>query len=90
MGLSVGWFDVYAANLPGQELDIRGVRDGRFCLKMTADPGDRVLEANETDNTRSTILRIVGPNGDRPRSPLPGRAALGVSGGNRAPGRTGP
>jgi hypothetical protein len=61
MGLSVGWSDIYQSNLFGQELDVRGLPGGRYCLAMTADPGERVAEANETDNGRSTVVEIAGP-----------------------------
>jgi hypothetical protein len=60
MGLSVGYSDLYSSGLPGQELDIRGLPNGRYCLLMTADPGERVTEANESDNGRSTVIEIAG------------------------------
>lgn len=59
-GLSIGWADYYASNLPGQELDIRGLRDGRYCLRTWADPGDRLVESRDGNNGRSTLVRIVG------------------------------
>lgn len=61
MGLSVGWSDIYQSNLFGQELDVRGLPAGRYCLAMVADPGGRVEESNETDNGRSTVVQIAGP-----------------------------
>ena len=61
MGLSVGWSDIYQSNLFGQELDVRGLPAGRYCLAMVADPGGRVEETNETDNGRSTVVQIAGP-----------------------------
>jgi hypothetical protein len=59
-GLSVGWADYYGSTLPGQELDIRGLPDGRYCLRTEADPADRLRESNETNNGRSTLVRITG------------------------------
>ena len=59
-GLSVGWADYYGSTLPGQELDIRGLPDGRYCLRTEADPTDRLRESNETNNGRSTLVRITG------------------------------
>ena len=59
-GLSIGWADYYASNLPGQELDIRGLPDGRYCLRTWADPGGRLVESRDGNNGRSTVLRIVG------------------------------
>jgi len=59
-GLSIGWEDYYGSTLAGQELDIRGLRDGRYCLRNDADPGDRLVESNEGNNGRSTLVRIRG------------------------------
>ncbi len=59
-GLSIGWADYYGSTLPGQELDIRGLPDGRYCLRNEADPGDRLAESDEGNNGRSTLVRIVG------------------------------
>jgi subtilase family serine protease len=61
MGLSVGWYDIYQSDLFGQELDVRGIPAGRYCLAMAADPGERIAETNETDNGRSTVVEIAGP-----------------------------
>ncbi len=60
MGLSVGWSDLYSWGLVGQELSIKGLPDGRYCLTQFVDPGGRVDESNETDNGRSTVVRIEG------------------------------
>ena len=59
-GLSVGWADYYGSTLPGQELDIRGLPDGRYCLRVVADPAGRLLESDEANNARATLLRIIG------------------------------
>ena len=59
-GLSIGWADYYASNLVGQELDIRGLPDGRYCLRTEADPADRLVESDDTNNGRSTLVRIRG------------------------------
>jgi Lysyl oxidase len=59
-GLSIGWADYYASNLPGQELDIRGLPDGRYCLRTWADPGQRLRESRDGNNGRSALLRIEG------------------------------
>ena len=59
-GLSIGWADYYGSTLPGQELDIRGLPDGRYCLRNQADPGDRLDESDEGNNFRSTLVRIIG------------------------------
>ena len=59
-GLSIGWADYYGSTLPGQELDVRGLPDGRYCLRNEADPVDRLRESDEGNNGRSTLLRIKG------------------------------
>jgi hypothetical protein len=59
-GLSIGWADYYGSTLPGQELDVRGLPDGRYCLRNEADPGDRLRESDDRNNGRSTLIRIKG------------------------------
>jgi hypothetical protein len=59
-GMSVGWADLYAADLSGQSLDIRGVAAGRYCLRSIADPSRRIAERRDDDNRRSLLLRIRG------------------------------
>jgi lysyl oxidase len=61
-GLSIGWADYYGWTLPGQELNVRGLGDGRYCLRNEADPGDRLDESDEGNNGRSTLVRIKGPD----------------------------
>jgi len=60
-GLSIGWADYYGSSLPGQGLDVRGLADGRYCLRNEADPRDRLDESDEGNNGRSTLVRIRGP-----------------------------
>ena len=60
MGLSIGWADLYSASLPGQELNVRGLSDGRYCLRMTANPAGRILESDRSNNNRSTLVRMRG------------------------------
>jgi hypothetical protein len=59
-GLSIGWADYYGSTLPGQQLDIRGLPDGRYCLRNEADPADRLDESDDGNNGRSTLVRIRG------------------------------
>jgi hypothetical protein len=59
-GLSIGWADYYSSTLPGQELDVKGLPDGRYCLRIEADPSDRLVESDDANNGRSTLLRIRG------------------------------
>jgi hypothetical protein len=59
-GMSAGWSDLYGAELFGQSLDIRGLRDGRYCLRSLADPSRRIVERRDDDNRRSLLIRIRG------------------------------
>jgi hypothetical protein len=49
-GLSVGWSDIYRANIPGQYVEITGLPDGLYALKTTIDPADTILESDEHNN----------------------------------------
>jgi len=57
-GLSVGWADLYGFALPGQELDVEGLRRGRYCLISRADPRDLLAEANEGNNVRRVRIQL--------------------------------
>jgi len=59
-GISVGWGDIYSLSTPGQFIGINGVRDGTYCLVSTADPGNRILESDDTDNQTRSRVRIRG------------------------------
>ena len=56
-GISVGWADIYRHTLPDQWIDITGVPDGRYYLEVIADPDDRLVEVDETNN--ATRIEIV-------------------------------
>lgn len=65
MGLSRGWGDTYGANVVGQYLDITGLPDGRYRLRVMADAPstdgtDRFLESDETNNTTWADLQVTG------------------------------
>lgn len=57
-GISIGWRDNYEANLAGQEIDIQNLPDGRYFLRSTADPLDRILEKDETNNSSQILVEI--------------------------------
>ena len=50
-GLSSGWYDVYEAWLPEQELDVTGLEPGVYQLRVTVDANERIRESDETNNT---------------------------------------
>ena len=58
-GVSVGWGDVYPALFPGQRLDVTGLKRGRYCLTVTADPDNQLVESDDSDNARSLKIRLI-------------------------------
>jgi hypothetical protein len=60
MGLSRGWGDRYPSTLPTQYIDITGLADGRYRLRLTADEADSFLESDETNNVTWADLEITG------------------------------
>jgi Lysyl oxidase len=61
-GMSVGWGDTYTNQLPGQSIDLTGLPDGVYKLIIEADPKNRLLEINESDNASCVLLRISVTN----------------------------
>jgi hypothetical protein len=60
-GISPGWGDLYDRDLDGQTLRLSAaLRDGPYCLQMTADPFDYFRESDETNNASRTPLQIRG------------------------------
>lgn len=57
-GISVGYSDVYSANLDDQWIDITDVADGTYTLEIIADPEDNIIESDETNNTASIQVQI--------------------------------
>ena len=60
MGLSVGWGDKYSATTAYQWIKINGLRDGKYRIHVYADPDNRFLETNDTNNTAFMTVRISG------------------------------
>lgn len=57
-GMSVGWGDRYGPTLAGQSFDLTGNPDGDYDLIIEVDPQQRLVEANDVDNTSCVRLRI--------------------------------
>jgi hypothetical protein len=57
-GISRGWTDIYRKYLPDQSINITGVPAGSYTLRVTADPLDRIDEANEGNNVTSVPVTI--------------------------------
>ena len=75
MGTSAGWRDVYAAYLTFQWIDVSETAPGRYYLANEADPYDRVVESDETNNQ----VAFAGSP-----SVVPGYNALPVAGATTA------
>ncbi len=59
-GLSVGWADTYPATLPDQAIDITGLPDGNYTVKVTADWQNFWRETNESNQSASAVVKITG------------------------------
>lgn len=59
-GLSVGWGDTYPASLPDQYIDITGLPDGTYKVKITADWQSWWKETTMSDNSASATISISG------------------------------
>jgi hypothetical protein len=59
-GLSQGWGDSYFSNLPDQAIDITGLPDGEYTVRVQADVAGAVKESNEDNNTALVKLKITG------------------------------
>jgi TolB protein len=64
-GTSVGFTDRYPAHFHGQNLDITGVRGGRYWLVHRANPFGRLRELDYTNNDASVLMELRWPNGRR-------------------------
>jgi hypothetical protein len=59
-GLSVGWGDTYPSSLPDQGIDVSGLADGNYQVKLTADQFGGIKESNESNNTATALIKITG------------------------------
>lgn len=59
-GINAGWIDSYEYDLPGQTIDITALPDGIYALVCTVDPGDRLLELDETNNSALIYVQLQG------------------------------
>jgi hypothetical protein len=57
-GMSVGWGDTYGSRLAGQSISLTKLKDGDYRLFVQADPKNRLVESDETDNVACVLLRI--------------------------------
>lgn len=58
-GMSFGWGDRYGYSLEGQSIDITGLENGDYNLKIEVDPKFHIIESNENDNVSTVQIRIT-------------------------------
>ena len=58
-GMSVGWGDRYGYSLAGQSIDITGLENGEYYLKIEIDPKLHIVESNEGDNVSTVRIQIT-------------------------------
>jgi hypothetical protein len=62
-GISIGWVDVYPSYLAGQGIALPPrMGDGLYCLRITVDPRNQLVETNDRDNSS---MRAFFMRGDR-------------------------
>lgn len=59
-GLTAGWGDYYEWDRPGNFVDFGLNGDGRYVLRLTADPVGGILESNEADNAGYSVIEVAG------------------------------
>lgn len=57
-GISAGWTDIYDASLPGQQLPIGSLTDGRYALVIRSDYANRIHETNDSDNVVEVTIEL--------------------------------
>ena len=64
-GLGAGCWDIYPSYLGCQYVEITGVPEGAYTLRVTIDPGSEIAEANEVNNVLEVPVVIArGPESD--------------------------
>jgi Lysyl oxidase len=75
-GVSIGWSDTYGWKTPGQELHVKGLPKGDYCLITKADPNNHVAESHESNNKRRVRYHIdpakAPRNSSQTLTPKPG------------------
>ena len=59
-GMSVGWGDTYGYRLAGQSIDVTGLPDGTYRLRIIVDPNTRLIESNDADNISEVRVQLSG------------------------------
>jgi hypothetical protein len=69
-GVSVGYTDRYPAFFHGQQLDITGLKAGRYWLVHRANEDFHLRESRYDDNAASVLIRLVWHDGTPAVKPL--------------------
>ena len=60
MGVSPGWYDLYASTFEDQYVEVGGLPDGVYQLVATVDADGTLVEADAGNNAASVVLRLAG------------------------------
>ena len=63
--LAAGWGDTYAQYRPGQSFNITRLPNGKYFVKVLANPDDRLYETTTTNNVALRRIFIKGAAGER-------------------------
>jgi hypothetical protein len=61
-GLSSGWADVYDKSLDGQWVDVTGVPEGDYLLRVSVNVAGRIPEVDERPNTAVVPVHVPSPD----------------------------
>ncbi len=88
-GLSIGWADVYGADLGDQWIDITGVAPGIYWLEEVADPANNIIEMTKSNNAARILIDLtqagltgVPPNDNFTNATIITGVTAGLSGSN--------
>jgi len=62
-GLTHGWADLYDPDLDCQWLDVTGLPNGQYTLRLTVDPTNAYAEDNENNNVTTRLVVLQNPVG---------------------------
>lgn len=63
--LAAGWGDTYTQQRAGQSIDITGLANGTYWIRITANPGKRLQEVTRKNNRSYRRVILGGTPGDR-------------------------
>ena len=63
--LPVGWGDTYTQDVSGQAFDISDLPNGRYLLRITANPEGNLYEVDDSNNVADRLVIIGGTPGAR-------------------------